>query len=822
MTRIKTNQLATLKECGDLIPHSVCVFGKNGKLLFANKHLLDELDSSLEDLEKSLAAPNSAPLRTLVEACLADNSEKQWQIELELKPGHPSSYLVKGQPLSSHSEPYCIVSLTQMQLRLVDRQKYQTGSTSESPVTNRSDPWELMEALPHLIWCCDDDNYCVYANKRLLDYSGWTLVELKYDWYDLLHPDDREPTRHAWAEAFRGPGQYSTNHRLKGADGEYRWFHSRATPLCDRDGAVKNWFGTSTDIHDQVLAKAELERTVQALDRESAKRLRADQELHTQYSVTAALAVANSMQEASPQILEAICNNLGWDWGSIWTRSDLEERARRDCQFLTRSEGDEDRKLPPQLQQTVQDFVESTIDKRRPLWISRSSDKNSGEISNRSPYYFPSGTALALPIITELGCSTCMVFFTSKSQEPDKEVLQTLTSIAANIGQQIDYWRTEELTRSQGLQAMRTETRLRAILSSMREGIFQIDSEGRCIYLNPAAEKILGYELEEVQTKNMHDLVYARHLHGQDCNKNECPIVSVIDTGQPCHIEEDAFLSKDQTLLTVQFSSAPLIVDDTLAGAVVVFRDIGELVKLRQQRDSFFAILTHDLKTPLLAADRVLGPLLQGASGPFNEEQSHVLELLRKSNSELLQMVQIVLALYRYSDSKTLHSEPVDIKSAARFAVVQTSGLAQSRNVKVIETSSLTDSSAVYADSTAVQHLIANLLENAIKFTPSGGHVDLSLSQENGSIKIEVRDSGLGLSNQELKSLFHPVPQQRLGKRNMLSNSGLGLYLCKQIVDSYRGQIACQSMPGEGAVFTVTLPTMRTQPGHPPKNRSEN
>lgn len=809
MNRIKSNQLEALRECGDLIPHSVCVLAKDGKLLYANKHLLTEAAIELSELEEGLAHPSAAPLIALVSVCISENEEKTWQFELELKSGRPGVYLVRGQPQFWNAESYCVLSLTKMQQQIFDGKKYQVEGSAGTLVTDTSDPWELMEALPHMIWCVDHNNYCEYANKRLLDYTGWTQEEVKYEWYGLLHPEDRERTRSAWNEAYQSRQQFSIDHRVKDRDGNYRWFHSRATALCNNDGTVRHWFGTSTDIHDQVLAKAELERTIKALDRESAKRLRSDQYLHAQYSVTAILAVAKSMQEAAPQILTSICTNLGWDWGGIWIRPDKNGKARRACDYLSESQDDAARvPIPSQLLQNAQEFIESTISEQRPTWISRSVEEKSARQLNLSPHYFHSGTALALPIISEQGCSACMVFFSPQPQEPDKEVLQTLTSIAASVGQQIDHWKADELTTSQGLQAMRTETRLRAILSSMREGIFQIDSEGRCIYLNPAAEKMLGYELEEIQTKNMHDLVYARHLHGKDCNKNECPVVSVIDTGKPCHVEEDTFLTKDQLPLTVQFSSAPLIVDDTRAGAVVVFRDIGELVKLRQQRDSFFAILTHDLKTPLLAADRVLGPLLQGASGPFNEEQAHVLELLKKSNAELLQMVQIVLALYRYSDSKTLQKEPVDVKAVARFAISQTSGLAEAKNITVTETDTLRGTLAVYADSTAVQHLIANLLENAIKFTPAGGKVHLSLGEENGNIKIVVRDSGLGLSDQELKSLFHPVSQQRPGKRNILSNSGLGLYLCKQIVDSYRGQIGCKSIPGEGATFTVTLPTM--------------
>jgi PAS domain S-box-containing protein len=553
-----------------------------------------------------------------------------------------------------------------------------------------------------------------------------------------------------------------------------------------------------------------LENTVRALDTEVLKRRRVDRQLDTQYAVSAVLAISKSLQEAAPNILHNICENLGWDWGGFWTKSSEDPRAK--FTYLPNTEESHPcRNIPEQLLENAQQLVNSIRTTNRPAWISRSAATNLEKTPQHPLPNFTSGSALALPVMSGSECSACMIFFSTENREPDKDILQMLMTLAGNIGQFIDHWRAEQLTRSQGLEAMRAETRLRAILSSMREGLCQLDSEGRCIYLNPAAEKMLGYELSAVRDQKMHDLIYARHLDGRDCNPQECPILSVMYTGTPRYNEEDSFVAKDQTLLTVQFSSAPLEVNDELAGVVIVFRDISELMKLRQQRDSFFAILTHDLKTPLLAADRVLGPLLKGASGPFNTEQSHVLALLKKSNSELLQMVQSVLALYRYSDNMALQIESVDVLAAVKYAIAQTSGLAESRKITVKGSCATKERLYIDADSTAIQHLIANLIENAIKYTPTGGIVDVSLSMIEESIQIKVRDSGLGLSEVEMANLFLPL-QRKLPKRGNNANSGLGLYLCKQIVESYKGHITCESREGHGATFTVSLPAATQKP----------
>ena len=654
------------------------------------------------------------------------------------------------------------------------------------------------DLIPHPVLAFDQNAALLYANASVLSSLKLEYSEL----VECLSSESFAKLRILVTQTVNSRERCETNQALEFTSGVPVKFSLVLQP-CFPENNAEQFFCVVT--LTPCIEQLTLENTVRALDTEVSKRQRANRQLDTQYAVSAVLAISKSLQEAAPNILHTICENLGWDWGGIWTKTGEESEVK--FSYLPNSEGaHSSRNIPEQFLGNAQQLVTSIRATHRPAWISRSP---SGDAEKMSPHPLPdftSGSALALPVMSDSECSACMIFFSTETREPDKEILQMLMTLAGNIGQFIDHWRAEQLTRSQGNEAMRAETRLRAILSSMREGLCQLDSEGRCIYLNPAAEKMLGYELCAVRDQKMHDLIYARHLHGQDCNPQECPILSVMYTGKPRHNEEDSFLTKDQTLLTVQFSSAPLLVDDERAGVVIVFRDISELMKLRQQRDSFFAILTHDLKTPLLAADRVLGPLLKGASGPFNTEQSHVLELLKKSNSELLQMVQSVLALYRYSDNKALQVEEVDVQSAAKYAVAQTSGFAESRKITVNQICEGQGLLPVHADSTAIQHLIANLIENAIKYTPTGGTVDVNLKMVDDSIQIEVRDSGLGLSAEEMKNLFLPLQRSRMSKRGNPANSGLGLYLCKQITESYKGHIECHSREGHGATFTVSLP----------------
>ena len=110
----------------------------------------------------------------------------------------------------------------------------------------------LAEAIPQIVWATQPDGNCDYQNRRWVDYSGMTAEESAgTGWADAVHPDDRSRQEPAWSEAFKRGEGFEFEYRLRRADGVYRWFLARAEPICDDEGNVVRWFGTSTDIDDR-------------------------------------------------------------------------------------------------------------------------------------------------------------------------------------------------------------------------------------------------------------------------------------------------------------------------------------------------------------------------------------------------------------------------------------------------------------------------------------------------------------------------------------------------------------------------------------------
>ena len=236
-----------------------------------------------------------------------------------------------------------------------------------------------------------------------------------------------------------------------------------------------------------------------------------------------------------------------------------------------------------------------------------------------------------------------------------------------------------------------------------------------------------------------------------------------------------------------------------------MYEDITERIILERQREDFVATLTHDLKNPLLGTNRVLDLMVAGRMGPMEDNQQAILKQVRDSNASLIGMIQNLLDVYRYDSIKRMpECEQIEVSTVLDQAVRQTQidGEAKhiSVNLKLPEQEILAEISAH-----ALGRVLQNLLGNAMKFTPENGSIVVELRNAGTHFHIEVSDSGPGIDEEEQKQLFKRFWQGNPGKKYS-HGSGLGLYLCKQIIEVHGGTIACASIPGSGCSFTVTLP----------------
>jgi len=257
------------------------------------------------------------------------------------------------------------------------------------------------------------------------------------------------------------------------------------------------------------------------------------------------------------------------------------------------------------------------------------------------------------------------------------------------------------------------------------------------------------------------------------------------------------------------FIRKPVTVDELLARVRSLLRlkhSIDERDEIARQRQDFVSRLTHDLRTPLVAADRMLLLFQEGALGNLSDQMQEVIEIMARSNSNLLAMVNTLLEVYRFeAGRKTLAFQPVNVSQLLEEVSEELSSLAAQKELAVnLDLGEDSGISKVMGDRLELHRLFTNLIGNAIKFTDTGS-VTIRLTPATASdeyITVEVADTGPGIPLEEQATLFERFRQGS----HKSSGSGLGLYLSRRIVEAHQGTILMNSEVGKGSVFTVRLP----------------
>ncbi|WP_414514454.1 response regulator [Nostoc sp. PCC 9305] len=270
------------------------------------------------------------------------------------------------------------------------------------------------------------------------------------------------------------------------------------------------------------------------------------------------------------------------------------------------------------------------------------------------------------------------------------------------------------------------------------------------------------------------------------------------------------------------FIRKPVTVDELLARVRSLLRlkhSMDERDEIARQREDFVSRLTHDLRTPLVAADRMLMLFQQGALGTLSTQMQEVIAIMARSNINLLSMVNTLLEVYRFeAGRKSLAFQPVNLGQLLEEVTGELSPLAQDKALS-LSVDFTEESNTVMGDRLELHRLFTNLIGNAIKFTNSGSITIRFTSQRQFNksnqsqfsetsnsvdyIRIEIADTGPGIPPEEQATIFERFRQGS----HKTSGSGLGLYLARRIVEAHQGIILLNSELGKGSVFIVFLPT---------------
>ena len=347
-------------------------------------------------------------------------------------------------------------------------------------------------------------------------------------------------------------------------------------------------------------------------------------------------------------------------------------------------------------------------------------------------------------------------------------------------------------------------SKLNAILKSIADGVIVQDVEGNILIKNPTA----GIMLQEMEDD------YRRHAAKDN---NSVTSVSSDDIAQTSILhyfigglsfrETHRFEVGSQVFSAL---SAPVITSDNAPlGSVVVLRDITREVEAERLKDDFITSMSHELRTPLTAIKGYNQLLKMTAGGKLDERQTGFIDTVDSNVEDLLEIIQQMLDLTQI-DAGTLgiDQEPVDLTALIEEEVASWLREMEAREM-TFNTNLPGGSVWVEGDQGRLGRVLHNLIKNAHDYTLPGGNIEINLTQENGRVQVDIKDTGVGISKDDQRFLFTRFFRAIHNEHTFeVSGAGLGLYTSKAIIEAHNGKIWMESELDEGSTFSFELSTV--------------
>ncbi len=338
-----------------------------------------------------------------------------------------------------------------------------------------------------------------------------------------------------------------------------------------------------------------------------------------------------------------------------------------------------------------------------------------------------------------------------------------------------------------------SDERQAAVLGGMVEGVVAVDDSHRVLFANAAAGKMFGFLPPSVVGRPLLEVIREHTL--------DAAVTDVLKTRQPRSIEIHWQLETLRTL-AVQVTPLPGSVD---VGAVIVMHDNTELRRLETIRQEFIANVSHELKTPLSSIMAYAETLQRGAlNDPEHREQ--FLSRIAEQGERLHNLIQDMLSLARIETAQQpFEIVPVDLAPVVQNCVEDYIPQATAKNIALTSARDLPPA-RVRADEEGLRVICSNLIDNAVKYTPDGGQVDVSWQWADGQVRIEVADTGPGIPGSEVARVFERFYRVDKARSRELGSTGLGLSIVKHLAQSFGGTVGVESKLGQGSRFWVKLP----------------
>jgi PAS domain S-box-containing protein len=326
-----------------------------------------------------------------------------------------------------------------------------------------------------------------------------------------------------------------------------------------------------------------------------------------------------------------------------------------------------------------------------------------------------------------------------------------------------------------------------AILRSIGDGVVVCDRLGRIRMINPAAEEILGIGANIFMGRQM----------------NELPGVPLeMQHGQAEGVQQ---LQVGECSLHAHFAPVRSAAGEWLGG-VIVYHDVSREVLADRLKSEFIATASHELRTPLTSIRGYVDLLLLNTLGPLSQEQSDFLRVVKNNVARLVELIDDLLDVSKVEAGEIrLRREPTDLSEVLHEVGESLYSQFSERSISLaIDVQE--GLPKVMADRQRLRQVAVNLVSNACKYTQTGGHVDITLRNGGNQLRVDVRDTGVGINEDAQRYIFTPFFRADNPLRDEVGGTGLGLSITKRLVELHGGEIWFDTHEGQGSTFSFTLP----------------
>jgi PAS domain S-box-containing protein len=535
------------------------------------------------------------------------------------------------------------------------------------------------------------------------------------------------------------------------------------------------------------------------LYRDVSARVRDERRLHTVHTVTVALLESMDSYEAETRLLDAVTEGMGWPLAAAWR---VDPKAGRLLCAVTSGPD------PPDEVATL--YTAAALKQRlgpgdclpgrawatdEPVFCTDLASEpgfTRADLAARLGL----GAGIFAPVHSAGGVVGVLEFISGEQLERDETLVRLVAGVADQFGQFLERRRAQDALRE-------SEERSWAILESAQDAVLTIDHEGRVQEFNPAAEQLFGFSREQTLGRRMSELIVPPELRAE----HEQGFTRHMRTGEsrilgrrielPALRADGTTFPAELSVIRIQGLGRP-----TFTGFV---RDLSERQAIERMKREFVSMVSHELRTPLTSVRSSLGLLALGTAGELSKEAEKLVAIAERNTVRLVSLINDILDLERLSSGRVeLSLSPVPLEPLLARAAEAVAPLAREKGVTLEEPPRGRDL-LVVADEERVVQVLVNLLGNAVKFSPPGGRVSLLAEPDGEWANIGVSDDGPGIPAEWRERIFEPFQQVEGSDTRAKGGSGLGLSVCKAIVERHGGRIGVDPRDPAGSRFWFTL-----------------